>query len=245
MLIARTLQETDFNSRWALNLASACVGLLVLTAGGVALAAEQKQWTVESTTDVTSHNSLYIDASATMSPFGSLYDPGFRIRLTTSFNRYSLTEPQRNASNRSVDVLMGYTHMFEKASVSVGAGPTIASVQESGDTMLNATKVGGKVFMSSYAHPTATTMLYGQLSYSSATQFRLAQTKLGWQVMPGVYAGPEMSVTGGRGFTQARVGAHVTGFSAGMISSGLTIGYVQDSNRGSGYFSSLTLQADM
>lgn len=212
---------------------------------GQALAAD-KQWTVESTTDVASRGSVYVDGSVTMSPFGSLYDSGARLRMTGSYNRYSLVDPARSASSRSIDFLMGYTHVFEKFSVSVGAGPTAANLTESGLDPVDRTVVGGKVFASSYARPTEKTMLYGQLSYSSATQFRLAQAKLGWKVLANnVFAGPEISVTGGRGFTQARLGAHLTGFALGGVSSGLSAGVVQDSNRGTGFFSSLTLQADM
>ncbi len=225
------------------NMLVAGIALAIVPLGS-ALAGD-KHWTLDSTTDVASQGSRYIDTSVTMSPFGSLYESGARLRVTASYNTYSLKDPVRTASNRSVDFLMGYTHLFERYSISVGAGPTAANVRENTIPSLDQTQVGGKAFVSSYGRPTDNTMLYGQLSYSSATQFRLAQTKLGWKIAQNVYAGPEMSVTGGRGFNQARVGGHVTGFALGGISSGLSVGVVQDSSKGSGLYSSITLQADL
>ena len=70
--------------------------------------ANEQPWTLESTTDVASRGSVYLDTSTTVLPFGSLYDSGARIRMTAYYNRYSLIDPSRSVANRGIDFLMGY-----------------------------------------------------------------------------------------------------------------------------------------
>lgn len=228
------------------QIVSVCFGLALYTISSSAFAADKPWLTLETTADVASHGSLYIDSTITFAPLTSIYETGFRLRFTTSFNQYELTDPKRTATNKSAEALMGYVFAFDKASVMFGAGAVVTNKDESGDiNSPSTTKAGGKVLVSAYARPSDATMLFGQLSYSSTTQFRLAQGKFGLQVVPNIYAGPEVSISGGPEFTQGRLGAHLTGFSLGKINGGISAGVLRDSNNGSGFYSSLTLRVDM
>lgn len=221
---------------------SACRALVFPVWGGSAFAADRPWLEMETTTDVASHNSLYADTTVTIAPLTSLYESGWRLRFTGSYNQYDLTDPKHTARDRSAQALVGYVFATESASVMLGGGLVINRQEESG---VNTTKTGGKFIISAYARPSDTTMLYGQVNYSSPTEFRLAQGKFGLKVLPDIFVGPEASISGGKDFTQGRLGAHLTGFSVLRVNGGVSAGVLRDSNNGNGFYSTLTLRVNM
>ena len=210
-----------------------------------AAAAGETRWTFETTTYVAAHGSLYVDMSANVAPFRGLSASGARLRVTFSHNRYQVADKPDGVSRQSIEMLAGYAHVFEKAAFSYGAGPVLTDRQASVRAFSSDPVVGGKAFLSTYAQPSNDMMIYAQATYMSALNSSFAQTKFGWKLTHDLFMGPEISASSGRDYSQARFGAHLTGFSFGLINGGVAAGLVHDFKKGNGFFSSLTLRVEI
>ena len=210
-----------------------------------AAAAGETRWTFETTTDVAAHGSLYVDMSANVAPFGVLSASGARLRVTSSYNRYQVADKPDGVSRQSIEMLAGYAHVFKKATFSYGAGPVLTDRQDSVRAFSSDPVVGGKAFLSTYAQPSNDMMIYAQATYMSVSNSSFAQTKFGWKFTHDLFMGPEISASSGRDYSQTRFGAHLTGFSFGLINGGVAAGLVHDFKKGNGVFSSLTLRVEI
>ena len=210
-----------------------------------AAAADETRWTFETTTDVAAHGSLYVDMSANVAPFRGLSASGARLRVTFSHNRYQVADKPDGVSRQSIEMLAGYAHVFEKATLSYGAGPVLTDRQASVRAFSSDPVVGGKAFLSTYAQPSNDMMIYAQATYMSVSNSSFAQTKFGWKFTYDLFVGPEISASSGRDYSQTRFGAHLTGFSFGLINGGVAAGLVHDFKKGNGFFSSLTLRVEI
>ena len=210
-----------------------------------AAAAGETRWTFETTTDVAAHGSLYVDMSANVAPFGVLSASGARLRVTSSYSRYQVADKPDGVSRQSIEMLAGYAHVFEKATLSYGAGPVLTDRQASVRAFSSDPVVGGKAFLSTYAQPSNDMMIYAQATYMSVSNSSFAQTKFGWKFTHDLFMGPEISASSGRDYSQTRFGAHLTGVTFGVIKGSVAAGLVHDFKKGNGVFSSLTLRVEI
>ncbi|MFC7699513.1 cellulose biosynthesis protein BcsS [Bradyrhizobium sp. GCM10028915] len=223
----------------------------VLMAGlvGVAAAQEPPRLSVQSTSDFASYGAFYTDLTAVYSPFGNLWESGWRVEGIASARRYSFvdTSQKRVGLDTTLDVLAGYQFTPNGWSWLVAAGMTAvnshlyaASGLPRSDTQL----YGLKLLTSLYGKPTDQTMVYVQAHYNTASEFYYAQGKTGIAIAPNIFVGPEAAYSGSWTYNQARLGGHITGFTVGGINTGVSLGFVRDSNYGKGVYGGLNFQVN-
>ncbi|MBI5262557.1 MAG: cellulose biosynthesis protein BcsS [Bradyrhizobium sp.] len=226
------------------SLASALVA--TFTGAG---AEEPPRFSVQSTSDFASYGAFYTDLTALYSPFGNLWEPGWRVEGIASARRYSMIDSghKRIGLDATVDVLAGYQFMANGWSLLVAAGMTVVDSHlyaarnlPSSNTML----YGAKVLGSLYGKPTDDTMVYLQAHYNTASEFYYVQGKTGLAIAPNLFVGPEAAFSGSWTYDQLRLGAHVTGVTFAGFSSGISLGFVRDSNYGEGLYLGANLQAN-
>jgi hypothetical protein len=227
-----------------LSLASALAATVAAAA-----AQEPPRFSVQSSNDVTSYGAFYSDLTAIYSPFGDLWRPGLRIQGIASARRYSLIDSgvKRIGLDTTLDALGGYNLMQNGWSFLLAAGPSMVNSHlyaAPGLSLSNTMKFGVKFLGSLYGNPTSNTMLYAQAHFNTASDFYYIQGKTGFAVLPNVYVGPEAAFSGSWTYDQLRLGGHVTGFSFAGLSSGVSLGFVRDTNYGKGFYAGLNLQAN-
>jgi hypothetical protein len=212
-------------------------------------AEEAPRLSVQSTSDFASYGAFYTDLTATYSPFGSLWDRGWRVQVVGSARRFSMMDSgqKRIGLDATLDGLVGYQFTGNKWSLLVAAGPSVVNAHlyaAPGLPPSNSMKLGFKVLSSVYGNPTSNTMVYGQAHYNTGTEFFYVQGKTGVAIAPNLYVGPEAAFSGSWTYDQFRVGAHVTGFTFAGVSSGASLGFVRDTSYGTGFYTGLNLQAN-
>jgi hypothetical protein len=222
---------------------------LLAAATTCASAEESPRLSFQNTTDFASYGSIYTDATVSFNPFGTISEPGWRLQITGSGNRYKIPDAagSRIAFDTSIDVLAGYQFIVNGWSLLLAAGPSIVNSRlyaAHGDDSSGTTRSGGKVFASLYANPTSNTMLYGQAYYTTASHFYYTQAKTGFALAPNLFVGPEVGFSGGGGYDQSRFGAHVSSFTLGIVTFAVSLGYVKDSSHGKGMYAGTSLQAN-
>lgn len=233
---------------FAKRLASLAI-IAVNLAGASASAEEPPRFSLQNSSDFASYGAFYTDLTATFSPFGSLWDRGWRVQASGSARRYSMiySGKQRIGLDTTVDGLVGYQFTENGWSLLVAAGPSIVDTHlyaAPGLAPSNAMKFGTKVLSSVYGNPTENTMVYAQAHYNTASEFFYVQGKTGIAVAQNLFVGPEAAFSGSWTNDQVRVGGHLTGFTFAGLSSGVSLGFVRDSNYGKGFYTGLNLQAD-
>ncbi len=199
---------------------------------------------LENSSDVTSIGTLSTDLTLTVSPLGVYYESGPRVRVTGSWSRYSYWGDAQQTikytgTDRQGDFLLGYAWAFERASVMGAIGPSLVySVQRPTQGVAKQiNRRGLTLYGATFGNPTQSTMAYAQARYSTISKSYLVQAKTGVAIGPGLYAGPEVTYTGGtRGFAHFRLGAHITGVKMGPALLGLSSGFVRDRHLGSGIY---------
>ncbi|MGX1167920.1 hypothetical protein AB7M16_004186 [Bradyrhizobium sp. USDA 372] len=221
----------------------------VLTASlaGVAAAEEPPRLSLQSTSDFASYGAFYTDLTALYSPFGTLWEPGWRVEGITSARRYSFVEDgqKRVGLDATLDVLAGYQFTPSGWSWLVAAGVTGVNSHvyaAPGLPRSDAQLYGLKVLTSLYGKPTDQTMVYVQAHYNTASEFYYAQGKTGIAIAPNIFVGPEAAYSGSWTYNQLRLGGHITGFTVGSMNTGVSLGYVSDSNYGKGVYGGLNFQ---
>ena len=214
-----------------------------------ARAEEPPRFSLQSTSDFASYGAFYSDLTATFSPFGSLWDRGWRVQTIGSARRYSMMEAgqKRIGLDTTVDILGGYQFSANGWSMLVAAGPSMIDAHlyaAPGLAKSNSTIFGVKVLSSIYANPTSNTMIYGQAHYNTGSEFFYFQGKTGIAIAPNLFVGPEAAFSGSWTYDQFRVGGHLTGFTFAGVNSGFSFGYVRDSNYGKGFYMGLNLGAN-
>ncbi len=221
----------------------------VTLAGASASAEEPPRFSLQNSSDFASYGAFYTDLTATFSPFGSLWDRGWRVEAIGSARRYSMIDSgkKRIGLDTTLDGLVGYQFTENGWSLLVAAGPSIVDTRLNaapGLPQSNAMKFGTKVLSSVYGNPTSDTMVYAQAHYNTASEFFYVQGKTGVAVAQNLFVGPEAAFSGSWTSDQVRVGGHLTGFTFAGLSSGVSLGFVRDSNYGKGFYTGLNLQAD-
>ena len=223
------------------------ITFVVLVAAAAAHAQEPPRTSLQSTSDFASYGAFYTDLTASFSPFGSLWERGWRVQGVASARRYTTLEPglKRIGVDTTVDGLVGYQFISNGWSLLVAAGPSMIDshlYSAKGIPPSNATKVGLKVLSSVYANPTSNTMIYGQAHYNTGTEFFYLQGKTGVAIADKLFVGPEAAYSGSWTYNQLRLGAHLTGYTFWGLSSGVAFGFVRDSHYGRGFYTGLNLQ---
>lgn len=214
-----------------------------------AAAEEPPRFNLQSTSDFASYGAFYTDITATYSPFGNLWDEGWRMQGIASARRYSMIDSgqKRIGLDATLDVLGGYQFTPNGWSWIISAGPTVVDSHLYAAPGLNASntiKYGLKVLTSLYGKPSNDTMVYVQAHYNTASEFYYVQGKTGVAIAPNLFVGPEAAFSGSWSYDQIRVGGHLTGFTFAGFSSGFSAGFVRDSNYGKGFYAGANFQAD-
>ncbi|MEH2539449.1 MULTISPECIES: cellulose biosynthesis protein BcsS [unclassified Bradyrhizobium] len=213
----------------------------------VAAAEEAPRLSLQSTSDFASYGAFYTDLTALYSPFGSLWEPGWRVEGIASARRYSFVDSgqKRIGLDATLDVLAGYQFTPNGWSWLVAAGVTAVNSHlyaAPGLAPSNAQLYGLKVLTSLYGKPTDQTMVYVQAHYNTASEFYYAQGKTGIAIAPNIFVGPEAAYSGSWTYNQVRLGGHITGFTVAGVNTGVSLGFVQDSNYGKGVYGGLNFQ---
>jgi len=221
---------------------------LAVTLAGAA-AEEPPRFNLQSTSDFASYGAFYTDLTATYSPFGNLWDEGWRVEGVASARRYStiVSGEKRIGLDAAVDFLGGYQFTRNDWSWVLAAGPTVVDSHlyaAPGLAASNTIKYGLKILTSAYGKPTDDTMVYVQAHYNTASDFYYLQGKTGVAIAPNLFVGPEAAFSGSWTYDQVRVGGHLTGFTFAGFSSGVSAGFVRDSNYGRGFYAGANLQVN-
>jgi hypothetical protein len=196
---------------------------------------------IDSTLDVWRGGISY-DFNSTFAPFGSIYETGFRFRLTPNYSwfQFKIPDTPGTASGQSVglDIMPGIGIVVPKVSFIALVGPVFAESFDSGRTK---TQRGLKTTASMYATPTDLTMFYGSGFYTTIGDGFQVQLKTGVKVPAGFYLGPEFKISGSNGNTQLRYGAHLSSLKVGQTFFSFTAGYLRDEQLGRGEFVSMNV----
>lgn len=187
-----------------------------------------------------------VDFNATFAPFGDINESGFRARLSGNASWYRfVTGPDTMGSGHSLEggVLAGYQWSLPGISIIGVIGPTFGESND--DRGVRRDYWGTKTVLSAYALPTDETMAFGSASYSTVANFVQLQAKAGVRLVGNFYVGPEAifswrnAVPGINNVAEMRVGGHISAVSFGPVQAGLSGGWAQQQNLGSGYYGSV------
>jgi len=214
-----------------------------------ASAEEPPRLSLQSSSDFASYGAFYTDLTANYSPFGNLWEPGWRVQGITSVRRYNFIDSgtKRIGLDTTLDGLVGYQFISNGWSWLLAAGPSMVNAHvyaAPGRLPVNMMEMGFKVLSSVFGHPTSDTMLYVQAHYNTGAQFFYMQGKTGVAIAQNLFVGPEAAFSGSWTYDQFRVGAHITGFNFMGIQSGASLGFIRDSGYGKGFYVGLNLQAN-
>lgn len=222
---------------------------LVVANLATASAEEPPRWSLQSTSDFASYGAFYTDLTATYSPFGSLWEQGWRVQGIASARRYSFMDAgtKRIGLDTTVDGLVGYQFVSNGWSWLLAAGPSMVNAHlyaAPGLSPSNTALFGVKALTSVYGNPTSNTMLYAQAHYNTGSEFFYVQGKTGIAIAKNLFIGPEAAFSGSWTYDQVRVGGHITGFNVLGMQSGVSLGFVRDSTYGTGFYTGLNLQTN-
>jgi hypothetical protein len=215
--------------------------------------------------DADSLGNRNVYADGTYAPFSGIYESGLRFRATgdASWYRFITNEnPRTLGTGRYLegDFLIGYGLWAPGFNVTGLVGPAFAQIDNLG---VNTDRWGVKGSIEMSAKPTDWSMLSAAASYSTVTNNLQVQGKAGFKIFEGVYAGPEAKFQWQKilpvqinFFTPAVTTAtpispdtniaymHLGAFSAfniGPAAIGISGGWAQDRQLGSGYYGSASL----
>lgn len=214
-----------------------------------ASAEEPPRWSLQSTSDFASYGAFYTDLTGTYSPFGNLWEQGWRVQGIASARRYSFMDSgtKRIGLDTTLDGLVGYQFISNGWSWLLAAGPSMVNAHlyaAPGLGPSNTTLFGIKALSSVYGNPTSNTMLYAQAHYNTGSEFFYVQGKTGVAIGKNLFIGPEAAFSGSWTYDQVRIGGHITGFNVFGMQSGVSLGFVRDSTYGSGFYTGLNLQTN-
>lgn len=186
--------------------------------------------------------SRFASVIGTIAPFSEIDRSGLRLRISGVVGTYGYTNTavgQITGTMQDGSVLIGYEWMTAKASFGIYGGIDFSNNQLNKYDANNGSvgqATGAKIALDFSYRPTATMMLSGVASYSSAHSAYYARLKAGWAIAPSTYVGPEVIFMGDAFFQQWRVGGHITGATFGPVQLGASAGLMNDRVRGSGIY---------
>jgi hypothetical protein len=98
----------------------------------------------------------------------------------------------------------------------------------------NGTHVGAKFVGEFYGNPTEKTMFSGYASYGTAISDYYTRFKAGFAIARQVFIGPEFLALGNQFYNEYRGGLHLSGFTLGQLTFGISGGFVSNRVTGSG-----------
>ena len=196
----------------------------------------------------TSTGVRYADLNATLAPFGSIYASGFRFRFSGYWVGYNYVF---NDSPRTLawgDILAGswqagYGIVTERVSAIGLLGPAINENQNAG-VRTTTTGVLGTVQVS--VTPWDESLVYGSAKYSTLNRNYELQGKIGQKIFGGPYLGVEAKLIGllvqpQTLVSQQSLGVHLSAIKVGRAYFGLSGGYINDNQIGSGAYISSSM----
>jgi hypothetical protein len=220
---------------------------------------------VSSYADADSLGNRTVYADGTFAPFSGIYESGLRLRASGDANWYRFItneNPRTVGTGRYLegDFLIGYGLWVPRFNVTGLVGPAFAQTNNLGAIT---DRWGVKASIEMNARPTDWTIASGSVSYSTVTNSLQVQAKAGVKILEGVYVGPEakfqwqqllpvqVSFFTGPVVTTTSVSPetniaylHLGAFAAanvGPVVVGLSGGWAQDRQLGSGYYGSASL----
>jgi hypothetical protein len=181
---------------------------------------------IDSSSSLSTNGAWSADLSATMSPFGTLAQSGWRGRVSALASGY---EYRAGPSNEKVtgrelgaDLLAGYAFVQDGYSISLYAGPAVRETILSGATENSiGSRVGLRTVFGIYGRPTSDIMFSTQLRYTTLLNASHAETAAGWAVFGNYFLGPEISFLRSDTYRSFRVGAHLSNYRFGNIQAGV------------------------
>jgi hypothetical protein len=174
----------------------------------------------------------YIDAL--IAPAGDLDKSGFRLQVGSEDWSYRQIQNHQESFglHKEASLLMGYALERESYSLGIMAGP---EVQDGAGSRANSmtTSLGWKSSIELNAHPTQSTILNAQGSYSTASNYFYSQMEVGYALTGDFYIGPVVAfagdypLVGAAAGAEGRVGLGVSGIKIGGTELGFEGGYSQ------------------
>jgi len=185
----------------------------------------------------------YIEANATVSPFGSIYESGFRFRFSGYLVGYNyIADPSTGAlasgNVHQGGLLAGYGIVTPRVNALGLIGVGINTSYNAG---VGTTDTGLNGVLSISARPTDKTKAYGQGKYTTITHTYEFQAKLGLKALGEAYIGPEgklagLTVPNQPWLSQRSIGVHLSGLPIGPAYFGISAGYIYDNQIGGGAY---------
>ena len=169
---------------------------------------------------------------------GGLDRDGFTVKLMASGGLYryrsgALDNAWVTGTEEEIQVLPGWRFKRDRLEVKVFAGLDIkddATSPYDPANRLHGLSVDARTAVNLWFEPTPATMIAADASLSSIVRSYSARAALGWRLRDWFYLGPEAQAFACIGFTQARIGVHLTGLKTGQFEWSAAAGWSGDSD---------------
>ena len=169
---------------------------------------------------------------------GGLDRDGLIVKLIASGGRYryrsgALDNAWVTGTEEEVQALPGWRFKRDRLELKVFAGLDVkddATSPYDPSNRLHGTSVGARAAADLWFEPTPSTMIAADASLSSIVNSYSARAAVGWRLRDWFYLGPEAQTFARVGFTQARIGLHLTGLKTGPFEWSAAAGWSADSD---------------
>jgi hypothetical protein len=166
----------------------------------------------------------------------SLDHEGFTVKLLASGGLYRYRSGASDdiwviGTEEELQALAGWRFKRDRLEVGVFAGLDIkddATRPYDPANRLHGLTVGGRAAVNLWFEPTPSTMIAADASVSSIINSYSARAAFGWRLRDWFYLGPEAQAFACIGFTQARLGIHLTGLKSGQFEWSAAAGWSGD-----------------
>ncbi len=182
---------------------------------------------------------------------GGLNREGFTLKVLVSGGTYNyisgaLGGAQVDGRELTAQVMPGWRFKFERSELKVFAGLDLQNHHlspDDPDSHLKGRDTGLRGAFEFWTEPTTGSMVAIDGSASTVAQSYSFRAAVGWRADSLFYAGPEIQAFASDGYSQRRVGIHVTAFRTGEIEWSAATGYARDSDRRASAYVRLGLSA--
>jgi hypothetical protein len=241
------------------------LGLCLLGAQSAAFAADLPvKAPIMAAGEAVDYGNLYFGADANTNGGlvgygGLLYAPGgmdssgLRVAVFGLYGKYRYSSDDDDGSTStfkgrfaSVDVLAGYSRVFENGAVTLAIGANYQDQRVNPpdpNNPVQGEKLGFKVQGDFYVNPTEQTLVVGIASYSTAFNTYYSILKFGYDFFGrGFFIGPEFTALGNQRTDQQRVGVHITDIHvANRVSLSVSGGWLHERNEKDGAYVKSTI----
>ncbi|MGH6682994.1 MAG: cellulose biosynthesis protein BcsS [Pseudolabrys sp.] len=164
---------------------------------------------------------------------------GFTMRAVISGGTYRYRSGALNnnwvtSTEEEVQVLPGWRFKRDRLELKIFAGVDIKNDVTSPydpSSRLHGTSAGVRVAVNLWFEPTPSTMIAADASLTSIATGYSARAAYGWKLRDWFYLGPEAQTFACEGYSQMRLGAHVTGLKTGQFEWSAAAGWANDTDR--------------